>query len=426
MAATNIPEVLSAAIANGHVSDDVPAAIFYDMTALETQCKSLVNSFPPTALHGFAVKACPVVSVIRAVHAAGLGAECASIGEVALSLAAGVPPASIIFDSPAKTDAHLRYALSRGIHVNADNIEEVARIAAIRAESGVGEASTVGLRVNPQLGTSKIALTFTASASSKFGVPLTEERASVVAAFREYPFLSCVHVHVGSQGCAVDVLVRGAVTAVELADEINSNFSTSEPRVTSIDVGGGLSVDYDGDSAAPTFEEYTTALRETVPGLFARYRVLTEFGRKVTGKAAWVAARVQHVKHAGGRLIALGHTGADIFMRPVYQPEKWHHRIDVMSADGKGEKGGEKKEVDVAGPLCFSGDLLAVGRMLPVPEAGDWFVVRDAGAYTLSALNRHTSQLIPPVYGYDAENLTGPLKTLMRGETMEDLVKFWS
>jgi diaminopimelate decarboxylase len=429
MSATGINEALSRAVAAGHVSDDIPAAFFYDMTAFTAQCRALVSAFPPTALHGFAIKACPVVGVVRAACAAGLGAECASVGEVAVALAAGIAAADVVFDSPVKTDAHLRYALSRGVHVNADSVEEVGRIAAVRAGlgHGVGEGSVVGLRVNPQVGSATIAETFTASASSKFGVPLAEARGSAVGAFREHPFMSCVHVHVGSQGCAVDVLVAGVVAAVELADEINATVGGGSPRrVTSIDIGGGLSVDYDGDESGPTFEEYGAALRAAVPRLFERYRVVTEFGRKLAAKAGWVAARVQHVKEAGGRVISLGHAGADVFMRPVYVGSKWRHRLRVMGASGAAEKGGPRVALDVAGPLCFSGDLLAVGRALPRPAAGDWVVVLDAGAYTLSMLNRHTSQLVPPVYGYWSGEPGRKTETLMKGETLEELVRFWS
>lgn len=428
MAAAGISTALTHAVTSGRVSDDIPAAVFYDLSAFTAQCAALAAAFPPGTLHGFAVKACPVVSVVRAAYAAGLGAECASVGEVGVALAAGVPPAAVVFDSPAKTDAHLRYALAAGVHVNADNVGEVARIAAVRAAlgHGRGEGSVVGLRVNPQVGSATIAATFTASASSKFGVPLAEARPEAVEAFREFPFLSCVHVHVGSQGCAVDLLVRGALVALELADEVNEAVGGDAPQVTAIDIGGGLSVDYDGDSEQPTFAEYAAALREAVPALFERYRVVTEFGRKLAAKAGWVAARVQHVKRAGGRVIATCHAGADIFMRPVYAAEKWYHRIQVWDASGKGEKDGEPGPLDIAGPLCFSGDLIGLDRQLPTPDAGDWMLVLDAGAYTLSALHRHTSQLVPPVYGYWSAEPEREAELLMKGETVDDIVKFWS
>lgn len=433
-AAAGMPAALSAAVSAGLVSDAAPAAVFYDMTALAAGFAALRTAFPDSALHGFAVKACPVVAVVRAAAAAGLGAEAASVGEVAVALAAGHPPHRIVFDSPAKTDAHLHYALSAGVHVNADNVGEVSRIAAVRARLGhdaPDAGSVVGLRVNPQVGTATIAATFTASASSKFGEPLSERRPEILAAFREHAFLSCVHVHVGSQGCALDLLVRGAAVALELADEINAAVPAGTPlQVTSIDIGGGLSVDYDGDDETPSFADYAAELRAAVPGLFERYRVVTEFGRKLTAKAAFIAARVQHVKRAGGRVIATCHAGADVLVRPVYAPEKWHHRLEVWEASGGARRAEPPADaaasLDVAGPLCFSGDLIGLDRRLPTPDAGDWLVVRDAGAYTLSALHRHTSQLVPPVYGYWSGEPARALELLMAGETVEDIVKFWS
>lgn len=417
---------VSSAVRQGLLGDKNPVAFFYQVDALRSQCKSLINAFPTRSLHCFAVKACPVVSVLQLIHDAGLGAECASIGEVALSLAAGFSPEHIVFDSPVKTDAHISHCVSKGIHLNADNLEELERIDELRTQASKNgnlpamNASTIGLRVNPQIGEGSISELYTASASSKFGVPVTEMRSGIVDAFLKYSFLECLHVHVGSQGCSVDDLVNGAAVAVGLADEINL---LRPGQVTCIDIGGGLSVDYDSDVSSPPFAEYSAELRKRVPNLF-RYKILTEFGRVLIAKAGWAAAHVQHVKRAGGRVIALCHAGADVFLRPVYIPSKWKHRIQVMSSDGF-PRTDPVGRVDVGGPLCFTGDLLCVDRVLPVPQTGDWIIIRDAGAYTLSMCCRHTSQLLPPVYGYESAQ-PADLKILKKGETTDDIVQFWS
>ena len=324
-----------------------------------------------------------------------------------------------MFDSPVKTDVHLRYALERDVFINADNIEEVLRIARVRK----GSRSVIGLRVNPQIGSASIAETFVASASSKFGVPLGERRKEVLETFKEFGFLSCVHVHVGSQGVELPALIQGLEEGVKLACEINER--VGKKQVTTIDIGGGLPVDYHSDNLDPTFEAYGALLREMLPRLF-EFRIVTEFGRKLVAKAGWAAAKVQYVKKAGGRKIALTHAGADVFMRPVYQRDKWYHRLDVYDAQGR-EKVSErvgKSKIDIGGPLCFSGDLLAIDRELSNMEAGDWMVVRDAGAYTLAMHNRHTSQLVPSVYGYE-ESAPSNLVTMKKTETLEELIRYW-
>lgn len=480
-----ISTVLGAAIDVGAVGDTPPVALFFDLTAFRRRCDALVAAFPPTTLHGFAVKANPVVAVVAAAAAAGLGAEVASIGEAHVALAAGVPPARIVYDSPAKTDAHLTWVLSRGIHINVDNVEELERLAVVRAallsaadapDAGEAEreaataaaAATVGLRVNPQLGTASISATFTASATSKFGEPLRERRSAIVAAVIAHPFVRCLHVHVGSQGVALDVLVGGASAVVDLASEINDGLG--HRQVDTLDIGGGMSVDYNGDDPAggPTFDAYVSALRSHTPKVFD-FRLVTEFGRSLASTVGWVGARVEGVKRAGGRTVVVCHAGADLFMRAAYAPNKWHHRVELYGPDGawKGGCGGPAKghctyldhlhhqvgeedadsvsatangstneeavdtateglvTVDIAGPLCFSGDIIARDRLLPAAARGDWVVVREAGAYTLSAYCRHTSQLVPAVWGYD-EDAPAKLKLLKKAETPADVVSFWS
>ncbi|CDF35774.1 unnamed protein product [Chondrus crispus] len=416
-AQARISTTLQAALRTSLLSADAPVALFYDLARLSATCRELVAAFPPSALHAFALKAAPFPRLLRHLHASGLGAECASIAELGLAAAADIPPARVIYDSPAKTDAHLVAALSAGVHVNADSFAELARIAELMPLHAPRPAASVGLRVNPQLGSASIAETFTAAAACKFGEPLREARADILAAYAKFPFLDTVHVHVGSQGCGIDTLVAGAREAVALADEVNRGVAG---RVRQIDIGGGLSVDYWSDGEGSSFAEMGDRLRGEVPGL-AKYRVVTEFGRRVASAAGFVAARVQAVKRSGGRTYVVCHAGADLLVRPVYQGDKWGHRVEVYDAAGR-LKGGETETVDVAGPICFAGDVIARDRELARAQEGDWIVVRDAGAYTLSMYCRHTSQLTPPVYGVGE---AGVVTTICRGETVEDVVRFW-
>mmetsp|Transcript_10972 Transcript_10972/g.19832 ORF Transcript_10972/g.19832 Transcript_10972/m.19832 type:complete len:380 (-) Transcript_10972:35-1174(-) len=374
---------------------------------------------------GYAIKANPLVGMIKEAKDCGLGAECASIAEVHLALKSGVPPNEVIFDSPAKTLSHLRFALSAGVHVNVDNFQELERIQILREKYPECKNGSVGLRVNPQHGAGSIAETSTTSASSKFGVPLKEAKDLVLAAYENYEWLQGLHVHVGSQGCSADLLIMGAKVTTELAEEINVRRPN---QIRTIDIGGGLSVDYDSDSLGLTFGEYAEMLRREVPVLFqGLYKIVTEFGRKLTAKVGWYAAQVEYAKVGGGRNIVLTHAGADMFVRPVYLPQKWHHRIDVHDKTGTAKPKDENLllEQDIGGPLCFSGDLLAVGRKLPKMEAGDWIVVRDAGAYTLSMYNRHTAQLAPAVYAYE-EDSPNELVLLKRQETADDIFAMYS
>ncbi len=140
----------------------------------------------------------------------------ASPGELRLALDAGFAASRIVLDSPAKTREELRSALALGVSVNADSLDELRRIDALRAPDS---ASVVGLRINPQVGGGAIGAMSTATDTSKFGVALCDAgaREAVVRAFRERPWLTRLHAHVGSQGCPLELIAAGVSRTYELA-----------------------------------------------------------------------------------------------------------------------------------------------------------------------------------------------------------------
>lgn len=411
-----ISKTLQSALSANLLSDTNPAALFYHLPSLLHNVSSLLQAFPSTTLNAFAVKAAPFPALLRHLHRAGMGAECASIAEFALARAASIPPHQIVYDSPAKTRSHLQQALKTRLHLNADSFEELELISQIRDELSV-DGGDIGLRVNPQMGVASIAETFTAAAASKFGEPMRERRQDIIDAYLKYDFLNAIHIHVGSQGCEMSLLVDACKEVVALADEINDQGGNIEV----IDIGGGLSAEYWHDGEGTTFEEFGDRLRAEVSRLF-RYKVVTEFGRRLCASTGFLAALVHSVKRSGGKTYVVCHVGADCLMRPVYQREKWGHRIEIYDSKGQLRQEGEVGVVNVAGPLCFAGDVFAVDREMIIPREGDVLVVRDAGAYTVAMYSRHTSQLVPAIYGVDEK---GEIEVLKKQETVEDVVRFW-
>jgi diaminopimelate decarboxylase len=448
-------------------SRDLAALI--DLDALETGACHLQHSagFPSiNTLHTFAVKANPCEGVLRAFAALGFGAEVASGGELEAALAAGFAPASIVFDSPSKTRAELRRALRAGVRVNVDSLAEIERVAAI-LEGGGGSgggssttASVIGVRVNPQVGAGSIAALSTSTDDSKFGVPIgdedssnssssgSSERAALAAAFRQHAWLRALHLHVGSQGLPLDTVAEGAARAWAFyRDELPPG------RLVAFDIGGGTPVDFSRDDGATpppppssAFSELARLLRSRVPELWAEGAplLITENGRALVAKAGCAVARVEYVKHdccegdegekAGAerrrrRPIAVCHAGADLFMRACYLPAQWSMRLFIV--DGRSfeprelqQQEGDKNEWrlrDVAGPLCFQGDRLAVARPLPPIRQGDWVVIPDAGAYCLSMWSHYNSRQSPALWGYRGDKL----ELLRRGDTLGDVLAFW-
>ena len=399
------------------------ALIFYDLDFLKKRIAYIKGLFPAETLHAVAAKANPLPRVLQTLRPLGVGLEAATMSEAWLGQKCGYGADRIVYDSPAKTAEELRYALERGWHINADNFSELERIDHILKISP--SQSAIGLRVNPRVGMGAIALTSVAGDYSKFGLPLDELGDEIIAAYGRYPWLNSIHVHVGSQGCSLEQLLNGTRKALDFAEKINKSVRRGEdaPAVRWFDMGGGMPAAYHPDEPRFTLEDYSAGLRRVCPELFeGRYRLITEFGRFVHANSGWTASRVEYVKRYGGKKTAVIHVGADLLMRRCYMPESWYHHLSVCDARGRLKTGRDKSPYTIAGPLCFNGDLIARDIELPPIEAGDFLLVHDTGAYTLSMWSRHTSRLIPAVWGYDGKNA---FRLLKKRESLEDLYRFW-
>jgi diaminopimelate decarboxylase len=417
-------EVLNRALHRGLVREEDTALLFHDLSLVEQRVRQIQSAFPPTALHAISVKANPLPALLRRLNDLGVGLEAASFPELHLALGAGVPPDRIVFDSPVKTFREISFALERGVSLNADSLEEIERIAALLRERHT--PSRIGIRINPQVGAGTIGMTSTADDYSKFGVPLSESRDRLKEAFQNHPWLEGVHLHIGSQSCPMDLLVRGVESVTAFALETNRQLQSMDApnRIRVVDIGGGLRVPYRVGETTPDVAEYSRELASRCPDLFTReFSLITEFGRYVHAHAGWAASRVEYVKRAAAGNTIMVHLGADMFLRRCYRPEDWHHHISVL--DGKGRtKRGDTILYTVAGPLCFSGDIIARDIPLPATEPGDYLVVHDAGAYTLSMWSRYNSREIPRVLGYEEEGKTFTL--LKEREVPRNLSDFWS
>ncbi|MEV5340657.1 diaminopimelate decarboxylase [Streptomyces sp. NPDC052676] len=420
-------EAVRAAVEQGLLGPATPLVGLLDVTGIRESAAELRAAFdavvPPgtPVLHAFAVKATPLVPVLRLLHEEGIGAEVASPGELALARAAGLPPERTVLDSPAKTPAELREALALGIAVNADNPQELARLDALMASAP--SRSPLGLRVNPQVGGGSIEALSTATATSKFGVALRDEGARdwVIQAYADRPWLTRLHAHTGSQGIPLSLMARGVAEVHALAEEINRRIG--RPQIDTIDIGGGLPVNFASDETSPTYAQYARLLREAVPALFdGRYGLVTEFGRSLLAKHGTVVARVEYTKSAGGRPVAVTHAGVQVATRTVYAPSAWPLRIAAYDAKGRPKEGPETVQ-DIAGPACFAGDLLAEARALPLLEPGDYAAALDTGAYYFAHHYAYNSLARPGIHGFVPDGAGGvAFATVREPQTLQEIV----
>jgi len=183
--------------------DAHPVVLCYDMDALKETLLAMKKAFPPHFMHAVAVKSNPLPFFLRAAVAMGFGLECASIAAVIHALRLGCPPDKIMFDSPAKSNREITFALRHKVQLNADNFSELDRIVQARTRleaEGVLCGSTVGVRVNPLVGVGSIKALSVSDVRSKFGIPLDDEtRPKLIALFRQHSCINALHIHVGSQ-----------------------------------------------------------------------------------------------------------------------------------------------------------------------------------------------------------------------------------
>ena len=172
---------------------------------------------------------------------------------------------------------------------------------------------------------------------------MDENREGLLEAFRQHPFLKMVHVHTGSQGLSLDVMVDAINKVAAFAKEVG-------PQVTVFDIGGGLSVNFKSDEISPTFAEYSAALHAQVPSLFdGSYTVITEFGRSIVAKSGVLLSRVEYTKMAGGRFIVQQHCGHDLLVRSVWCPQVWPLRLLVFNGNDGNLRTDDPVVSDVAG-----------------------------------------------------------------------------
>ena len=416
-------------------------AIVYDLDAVDASLSTVNRAFPSNFHHRFAMKSCPLNFFVKKVIDQGIGLECASLFEVQHALKLGCSPGDIVFDSPCKTMHDIQFALEKGVMINADNFDELSLIAELMnsdknsheekkcvdfGDLDAPSSSLIGLRINPLLGLGTNEILSVSTTTSKFGIPLTDiNRDRILKAFQDYPWINALHCHVGSKGISVDMLSRGAKKLSDLADEIDATLGRKAVNV--LNIGGGLASNFEDEKVWPTFEHYSENLQKVVPSLFTGERIImTEFGRTLCAKTAWVCSSVEYVKNADTALpTGIIHAGSDLFPRECYVPDLFRNEIEIYTDEGDLSTE-ESKVQNVAGPLCFAGDLVARRRSMPRIKRGDYVVIRDTGSNTISLFSRHCSRPAPVVYGYSKE--TGDCfltKTLKPRETVEAMLGFW-
>jgi len=420
----SIGNALHTAISKGFIREEDTLVMFHDLSFLRERFQHLVSVFPAGTIHAVAMKANPLTRILEFLRPLGAGVEVASMGELKMAIKTGYPVNKIVFDSPVKTRQDLEFALATGVHINIDSLAELERVAELKKR--ISSGSTIGIRINPQVGVGTIEESSVAGEYSKFGVPIRTRRKELGDAFLTRPWLTGVHLHVGSQGCPMELLLSGIGVLYNFVSEVNEKRNATGLQPVSIfDIGGGLPVSYKGDRTPVLMADYAKEIAKLFPLLFtSHFSLFTEFGRWVHVNAGWTVSRVEYVKRDPGINTAMIHAGADLFLRECLNPEIWQHEYSVFDKTGTLKSGSKDiNRYNLAGPLCFSGDILARNVELPVTEEGDYLVIHDTGGYTYSMWSRYNSRQTPRIIGYADKGKV--FEILKERESFEKLDGFW-
>ena len=361
----------------------------YSTATLERHFRVFSEAFAgERAVVCYAMKANSNQSVLRTLAKLGAGADVVSGGELQRALAAGIPPDKILFSGVGKTAAELRAALAADILcINVESEPELELLSRLAVD--MGRTARISVRVNPDVDSGSHAKISTGKSENKFGVPLARARA-VYARAAGLPGIKAVGVdmHIGSQ---ITDLGKMEVAFRLLADFVQI-LRADGHVISHIDFGGGLGIPYDMDrEAPPTPAAYAAMVKRVTHNLGCT--LMFEPGRLIVGNAGILVARVIHVKHGDAKNFVIIDAAMNDLIRPTLY-EAHHDILPVRQAVA----GAPTLVADVVGPVCESGDYLALGRTLPEPRPGDLLAILTAGAYgAVQAGTYNTRALVPEV-----------------------------
>ncbi|MDY3783393.1 MAG: diaminopimelate decarboxylase [Candidatus Cryptobacteroides sp.] len=358
----------------------------YDMGLLRLTLESAVAM---AARYGFvlhyAVKANYDPRVLKMIREFGLGADCASGGEVRCAIEAGFDPSKIVYAGVGKKDSEIRYAIEQGIFaINCESLEEISVVDRIASELGV--KVRIALRVNPDIDPKTNHCIDTGQADSKFGISYEEilANAPLIQSYKNVEVRG-MHLHIGSQ-------IRELHVFEYLCNKVNvivENLVGLGFTLDFVDVGGGLGINYDvpENEPVPNFASVFAIINShlNVGGREVHF----EFGRAIVGQCGELITRVLYNKTtATGRKLVIVDSSMTELIRPALYGS--YHNIENITSDAQ-----KSERYTIVGTACESTDKFDENVTLPETRRGDLLTIKSAGAYGQSMSSTYNLHPLP-------------------------------
>ena len=336
-------------------------------------------------LLAYAMKANSNQAVLTLMARLGVGADVVSLGELERAIAAGIPASKIVFSGVGKTVAEMRRGLELGIYCfNVESEPELERLDMIAGS--LGKTARVSVRINPDVDAKTHAKISTGKSENKFGIPFARAR-EVYARIADLKNIEAVGVdmHIGSQITDLAPFADAFTLLAQLVRDLRGDGH----RISHVDVGGGLGIPYHQDEDAPPDPRaYAKIVREKLGDLGAT--LVIEPGRLIVGNAGVLVAKVEYVKEGQKTFVIVDAAMNDLIRPTLYEA---HHDVVPVTQSNL-----PQITADIVGPVCETGDYLALGRKMAGVKEGDLLAVMSAGAYgAVMASTYNTRALVPEV-----------------------------
>lgn len=359
----------------------------YSTATLERHYKVFSDAFADVdAMVCYAMKANSNQAVLKTLAKLGAGIDVVSGGELRRALAAGVPANRIMFSGVGKTVAEMDFALSAGIYcfnIESEPELEVLNLRAVKA----GKKAHVSFRINPDVDAGTHAKISTGKKENKFGIPYERAR-SVYAHAATLPGIevSGIDMHIGSQITELQPFEAAFRLLCALVEALRGDGHT----ISHVDIGGGLGIPYRDDNNPPPLPDaYADIVKNELKSL--NCKIVTEPGRLIVGNAGILVTEVIYVKDGGEKTFVIVDGAMNDLIRPTLY-EAYHGIRPVVQP----APDAPRIKADIVGPVCETGDYLALDRDMAAPQPGDLIAVSSAGAYGAVQAGTYNSRLLVP------------------------------
>ena len=359
----------------------------YSTATLERHYKVFAKAFADVdAMVCYAMKANSNQAVLKTLGRLGAGVDVVSGGELRRALAAGIPASRIMFSGVGKTAAEMDLALEAGIYCFNVESEPELEVLNQRAQR-MGKRAHVSFRINPDVDARTHAKISTGKKENKFGISYERARA-VYAHAAQLPGIEVtgIDMHIGSQITDLQPFEDAFRLLRELVDALRGDGH----RIDHVDIGGGLGIPYKDDNNPPPLPDaYAETVKRQLRTLDCR--IVTEPGRLIVGNAGILVTEVIYVKDGGEKAFVIVDGAMNDLIRPTLY-DAWHEIRPVVAAAASAPR----IRGDIVGPVCETGDYLALDREMAAPKPGDLLAVGSAGAYGAVQAGTYNSRLLVP------------------------------